>query len=57
MRPAEASEAFHRGNRFLAPEAVRMGLINAAVPADETVVTPVSTLIPYSYGSITEMVE
>ena len=35
MRPAEASEAFLRGNRFLAPEAVRMGLINAAVPADE----------------------
>ena len=33
MRSAEASEAFLRGNRFLAPEAARMGIINAAVPA------------------------
>ena len=35
MRPAEASEVFLRGNRFSASEAARLGLINAAVPADE----------------------
>ena len=35
IRPADAREAFLRGNRFLAPEAVRMGLINAAVPVEE----------------------
>jgi len=35
MRPAEAREAFLRGNRFPATEAARMGLINAAVPAGE----------------------
>ena len=35
MRPSEASEAFLRGNRFSASEAVRMGLINAAVPAEK----------------------
>jgi methylglutaconyl-CoA hydratase len=35
MRPAEASEAFLRGNRFSASEAARMGLINSAVPEDE----------------------
>lgn len=34
MRVADAREAFLRGNRFLAPEAARMGLINRAVPAD-----------------------
>ncbi len=34
MRSAEASAAFLRGNRFLAPEAARMGIINSAVPAD-----------------------
>ena len=34
MRPADAAAAFLRGNRFLAPEAARLGLINAAVPAD-----------------------
>ncbi|MCY3849643.1 MAG: enoyl-CoA hydratase-related protein [Acidimicrobiaceae bacterium] len=34
MRSAEASAAFLRGNRFPAPEAVRMGIINSAVPAD-----------------------
>lgn len=34
MRPAEAAAAFLRGNRFLAPEAVRLGLINEAVPAE-----------------------
>ncbi len=32
MRTADASAAFLRGNRFLAPEAVRIGLINSAVP-------------------------
>ncbi len=35
MRPSEASEAFLRGNRFSASEAVRMGLINASVPAEK----------------------
>ena len=35
IRPAEAREAFLRGNRFSAIEAARMGLINAAVPAGE----------------------
>ena len=35
MRTSEASEAFLRGNRFSASEAVRMGLINTAVPAKE----------------------
>lgn len=35
MRPADAAAAFLRGNRFLAPEAARLGLINEAVPADE----------------------
>jgi methylglutaconyl-CoA hydratase len=35
MRPVDAAAAFLRGNRFLAPEAARMGLIAAAVPAAE----------------------
>lgn len=35
MRPADAAAAFLRGNRFLAPEAVRLGLINEAVGADD----------------------
>ena len=35
MRTADASAAFLRGNRFLAPEAVRIGIINAAVSEDE----------------------
>lgn len=35
LREADARAAFLRGNRFLAPEAARMGLINAAVPAAE----------------------
>lgn len=34
MSKADASAAFLRGHRFPASEAVRMGLINAAVPAD-----------------------
>ncbi len=34
MRQADARAAFLRGNRFPAVEAVRMGLINEAVPAD-----------------------
>ncbi len=34
MRTADAREAMLRGNRFLAPEAARLGLINAAVPAE-----------------------
>ena len=34
MRRAEAAAAFLRGNRFDAAEAARLGLINAAVPAE-----------------------
>jgi methylglutaconyl-CoA hydratase len=34
MRLADAQAAFLRGHRFPAAEAVRMGLINAAVPPD-----------------------
>ena len=34
MRRAEAAAAFLRGNRFDATEAARLGLINAAVPAE-----------------------
>ena len=34
MRPADAKAAFLRGHRFSAAEAVRMGLINAAVPVE-----------------------
>jgi len=34
MRRAEAAAAFLRGNRFDAPEAARLGLINEAVPAE-----------------------
>ena len=34
LRPADARAAFLRGTRFSAAEAVRIGLINAAVPAD-----------------------
>jgi methylglutaconyl-CoA hydratase len=34
MRPAEARAAFLRGNRFDATEAARLGLVNAAVPAE-----------------------
>ena len=34
MRRAEAAAAFLRGNRFSASEAARLGLINAAVPAE-----------------------
>jgi methylglutaconyl-CoA hydratase len=34
MRLADAQAAFLRGHRFPAAEAVRMGLINSAVPAD-----------------------
>ncbi len=35
IRPADAREAFLRGSRFLASDAARMGLINAAVPVEE----------------------
>lgn len=35
LRAADARAAFLRGNRFSATEAARMGLINAAVPADQ----------------------
>ena len=35
MREVDARAAFLRGNRFLAPEAARIGLINAAVPEDQ----------------------
>ncbi|MCU1372572.1 MAG: Enoyl-CoA hydratase/isomerase [Ilumatobacteraceae bacterium] len=35
LREADARAAFLRGNRFLAAEAARIGLINRSVPADE----------------------
>lgn len=35
LRTVDARSAFLRGNRFPAAEAARMGLINAAVPADQ----------------------
>ena len=35
LREADVRSAFLRGNRFLAPEAARIGLINAAAPADQ----------------------
>ena len=35
MRAGDARAAFLRGNRFLAPEAARIGLINTAVPAED----------------------
>ena len=35
MRASDARAAFLRGNRFLAPEAERMGIINRAVSAEE----------------------
>ncbi len=35
LRPADARAAFLRGRRFEAPEAARIGLINAAVPRDQ----------------------
>jgi methylglutaconyl-CoA hydratase len=35
MRIADAKDAFLRGNRFPAAQAVRMGLVNAAVPENE----------------------
>jgi methylglutaconyl-CoA hydratase len=35
LRPADARAAFLRGTRFPAAEAVRMGLINEAVPVEE----------------------
>jgi methylglutaconyl-CoA hydratase len=35
LREADARASFLRGNRFLAGEAARMGLINSAVPAEE----------------------
>ncbi len=35
MREADARAAFLRGHRMLAPEAARIGLINAAVPAEQ----------------------
>jgi methylglutaconyl-CoA hydratase len=48
MRRADAADAMLRGRRFLAPEAERMGLITAAVPADrldETVDAAVADLL------------
>jgi methylglutaconyl-CoA hydratase len=35
MRPADAKEAFLRGNRFDAARAAELGIINRAVPADQ----------------------
>ena len=48
MRPADARAAFLRGHRFSANEAVRMGLINSAVPVgrlDEEVDAVVGDLL------------
>jgi len=44
MRHADASAAFLRGNRFLAPEAARLGIVNEAVPADELDATVAATV-------------
>lgn len=55
MRQADATEAFLRGNRFLAPEAVRLGLINQAVPSgelDEAVNEVVADLLEGSPGGL-----
>jgi methylglutaconyl-CoA hydratase len=44
MKLADAQSAFLRGNRFLAPEAARMGLITKSVPAGELDAELVSVL-------------
>jgi methylglutaconyl-CoA hydratase len=55
MRPSEAREAFLRARRFPAAEAARLGLINAAVPAEglnAEVDAVVSDLLAASPGAI-----
>lgn len=55
LGPADARSAFLRGNRFPAAEAARMGLINAAVPADRLdaeVAAVVTDLLAGSPGAI-----
>jgi methylglutaconyl-CoA hydratase len=55
MRRVDAADAMLRGRRFLAPEAERMGLITAAVPADEldaTVDAAVADLLAAGPGAL-----
>jgi methylglutaconyl-CoA hydratase len=55
MRRADAAAAFLRGNRFLAPEAERLGLITAAVPEgrlDEEVDAAVADLLLGGPGAL-----
>ena len=63
MRRAEATAAFLRGNRFSAAEAARLGLINAAVPADslddevEAVVTDLLAGGPSALAAAKQLVD
>jgi methylglutaconyl-CoA hydratase len=55
LRPADARAAFLRGVRFPAADAARMGLINAAVPADrldDEVATAVEDLLAGGPGAL-----
>jgi methylglutaconyl-CoA hydratase len=55
LRPADARAAFLRGTRFPAADAARMGLINAAVPADrldDEVATAVEDLLAGGPGAL-----
>lgn len=55
MRRAEAADAMLRGRRFLAPEAARLGLITAAVPAerlDDEVEGAVADLLAGAPGAL-----
>lgn len=55
MTRADAAAAFLRGNRFLAPEAARLGLINEAVSAndlDERVGTVVADILLGAPGAL-----
>ena len=63
MRRAEATAAFLRGNRFSAVEAARLGLINAAVPAErldaaaESVVTDLLAGGPSALAAAKQLVD
>ncbi len=63
LRPADARAAFLRGNRFPAAEAARMGLINAAVPADrlgaevDAVVTDLLAASPAAIAASKELLD
>ncbi len=63
MRRAEAASAFLRGNRFDATEAARLGLINAAVPAEslddevEAVVTDLLAGGPSALAAAKQLVD